>query len=171
MIGRRVQQRIYLEGLMGRRPPLPVRPDALRAVELGVDGVYVSNHGGRQVDGSLAALHALPQVVRAVEGRVPVLMDSGVRTGADAVKALALGARAVGLGRPYVYALALGGEEGVGAFLDHFLAELELTLALSGVGSLEELGPHLLVKEDPPPQGGGEGPKGFAPTPGPPRSP
>lgn len=127
--------------------------DALRAVELGVDGVYVSNHGGRQVDGSLAALHALPQVVQAVEGRVPVLMDSGVRTGADAVKALALGARAVGLGRPYVYALALGGEEGVGAFLDHFLAELELTLALSGVGSLEELGPHFLAKENSPPQG------------------
>lgn len=68
-------------------------------------------------------------------------------------KALALGARAVGLGRPYVYGLALAGEEGVGAFLDHFLAELELTLALSGVGSLEELGPHFLAKENSPPQG------------------
>ena len=82
--------------------------------------------------------------------RAKALVDAG----ADAVKALALGARAVGLGRPYVYALALGGEEGVGAFLDHFLAELELTLALSGVGSLEELGPHFLAKENPPPQGG-----------------
>lgn len=119
--------------------------DAARAVALGVDGIYVSNHGGRQVDGSLPALEALPRVVQAVEGRVPVLMDSGVRTGADAVKALALGAKAVGLGRPYVYGLALRGEEGVEAVLDHFLAEMELTLALSGVGHLEEVGPHLLA--------------------------
>nr|WP_240695287.1 alpha-hydroxy-acid oxidizing protein [Thermus caldilimi] len=74
-----------------------------------------------------------------------MLLDSGVRTGADAVKALALGAKAVGLGRPYVYGLALRGEEGVGAVLDHFLAELELTLALLGVKSLEEVGPHLLA--------------------------
>jgi lactate 2-monooxygenase len=144
--------------------------DAVRAVDLGADGVYVSNHGGRQVDGSLAALEALPAIARAVGDKVPVLMDSGVRTGADAVKALALGARAVGLGRPYAYGLALGGEEGVRAVLAHVLAELELTLALSGVRSLAELGPHLLVRENPPPQEGG-GPKGSAPTPGPPRSP
>jgi lactate 2-monooxygenase len=144
--------------------------DAARAVGLGVDGIYVSNHGGRQVDGSLAALEALPPVVQAVGQRVPVFLDSGVRTGADAVKALALGAQAVGLGRPYAYALALGGEKGVGALLDHFLAELELTLSLSGVGSLEELGPHLLTKENPPPWGGGERPAGSSPT-GPPRSP
>jgi lactate 2-monooxygenase len=144
--------------------------DAVRAVALGADGVYVSNHGGRQVDGSLAALEALPAIARAVGDKVPVLMDSGVRTGADAVKALALGAGAVGLGRPYAYGLALGGEEGVRAVLAHVLAELELTLALSGVRSLEELGPHLLVRENPPPQEGG-GPKGSAPTPGPPRSP
>ena len=117
--------------------------DAERAVELGVDAVYVSNHGGRQVDGAVAALDALPGVVRAVGGRVPVFMDSGVRTGADVAKALALGAKAVGLGRPYVYGL-LWGEEGVGAVLDYVLAELELTLALVGVGRLEELGPHLL---------------------------
>lgn len=149
-----------------------LRPeDAAQGVALGVDGIYVSNHGGRQVDGSLAALHALPQVVQAVGGKVPVLLDSGVRTGADVAKALALGARAVGLGRPYVYGLALAGEEGVGAFLDHALAELELTLALSGVGSLEELGPHFLAKENPRPSWDGEEPKGFAPTPGPPRSP
>ncbi|GGM99165.1 lactate 2-monooxygenase [Thermus composti] len=122
-----------------------LRPeDAARGVALGVDGIYVSNHGGRQVDGSLAALEALPQVVQAVEGKVPVLLDSGVRTGADVAKALALGAKAVGLGRPYVYGLALAGEEGVGAVLDHLLAELELTLALSGVGSLKEVGPGLL---------------------------
>jgi len=132
-----------------------LRPeDAAQGVALGVDGIYVSNHGGRQVDGSLAALEALPQVIQAVEGKVPVLLDSGVRTGADVAKALALGAKAVGLGRPYVYGLALAGEEGVGAVLDHVLAELELTLALSGVGNLEELGPHLLAKENSPPQGG-----------------
>lgn len=119
--------------------------DARKALELGVDGIYVSNHGGRQVDGALAALEALPGVVKAVEGRVPVLMDSGVRTGADAIKALALGARAVGLGRPYVYGLALRGEEGVGAVLDHLLAEMELTLTLSGIGGLEEIGPEVLV--------------------------
>jgi lactate 2-monooxygenase len=118
--------------------------DAAKAVELGVDGVYVSNHGGRQVDGAVAALEALPPVVEAVAGRVPILLDSGVRSGADVVKALALGAKGVGLGRPYVYGLALRGEEGVGAVLDHFLAELELTLALSGVARLEEVGPHLL---------------------------
>ncbi|GAA5334188.1 lactate 2-monooxygenase [Thermus hydrothermalis] len=118
--------------------------DVAQAVALGVDGVYVSNHGGRQVDGSLAALKALPLAVEAAGGKVPVLMDSGVRTGADAVKALALGAQAVGLGRPYVYALALRGEKGVGALLDHFLAELELTLALMGVARLEELGPGWL---------------------------
>lgn len=89
-------------------------------------------------------------VVKAVGGRVPVLLDSGVRSGADVVKALALGAQAVGLGRPYVYGLALRGEEGVGAVLDHFLAELELTLALSGVARLEEVGPHLLFPQGPP---------------------
>ncbi|MEZ0348735.1 MAG: alpha-hydroxy-acid oxidizing protein [Thermus sp.] len=118
--------------------------DVAKAVALGVNGVYVSNHGGRQVDGSIAALKALPLAVEAAEGKVPVLMDSGVRTGADAVKALALGAKAVGLGRPYVYALALKGEEGVGALLDHFLAEVELTLALMGVARLEEVGPAWL---------------------------
>ncbi len=128
---------LFLKGLLHPE-------DAQRAVELGVDGVYVSNHGGRQVDGAVSALEALPGVVRAVGDKALVLMDSGIRTGADIAKALALGARAVGIGRPYVYGLALKGEEGVGAVLDHLLAELELTLALSGVGGLEEVGPHLL---------------------------
>ncbi|WP_273841853.1 alpha-hydroxy-acid oxidizing protein [Rubrobacter calidifluminis] len=121
--------------------------DAARAVELGVDGIVVSNHGGRQVDGAISSLEALPQVARAVGGRVPVLMDGGVRTGADVVKALALGARAVGIGRPYVYGLALAGAEGVGAVIDHMMAELELTLALSGVAGLEEVGPDILLEE------------------------
>jgi lactate 2-monooxygenase len=106
--------------------------DALRAVEAGMDGVIVSNHGGRQVDRAIGALDALPGVVAAVEGRVAVLFDSGVRTGADVALALALGADAVLLGRPYAYGLALGGEDGVRHVLRSVLAELDLTLALAG---------------------------------------
>ena len=86
--------------------------DARRAVEHGIDGIVVSNHGGRQVDGAIATLDALPGVAEAVGGRIPILLDSGVRGGADAFKALALGATAVLIGRPYVYGLALAGEAG-----------------------------------------------------------
>ncbi len=86
--------------------------DARWAVEHGVDGIVVSTHGGRQVDGSIGSLDALPGVVEAVAGRIPVLLDSGVRGGADAFKALALGAAAVLIGRPYVYGLALRGRDG-----------------------------------------------------------
>jgi len=106
--------------------------DALAALEAGMDGVVVSNHGGRQVDRAVASLDALPSVVAAVDGRLPVLFDSGIRTGADAALALALGADAVLLGRPYAYGLALGGEDGVRHVLRSVLAELDLTLALSG---------------------------------------
>jgi len=120
--------------------------DARLAVEHGVDGVVVSNHGGRQVDGALGALDSLPGVVAAVEGEVPVLFDSGVRRGADAVKAIALGADAVMLGRPYAYGLALGGEEGVRAVLKNFLADLDLTLALSGHTSFDDLEASELVE-------------------------
>jgi L-lactate dehydrogenase (cytochrome) len=120
--------------------------DARRAAEAGMDGVVVSNHGGRQVDGAVAALDALPAVVEAVGDRVEVLMDSGIRSGADVVKALALGARAVLLGRPYVYGLGLAGEEGVRHVLRCLLAELELTLALSGATAVADLGPDLLVR-------------------------
>ncbi len=113
--------------------------DALRAVDTGMDGVVVSNHGGRQVDRAIGALDALPGVVAAVEGRAAVLFDSGVRTGADAALALALGADAVLLGRPYAYGLALGGEDGVRHVLRSVLAELDLTLALAGYGDLAAL--------------------------------
>jgi isopentenyl diphosphate isomerase/L-lactate dehydrogenase-like FMN-dependent dehydrogenase len=113
--------------------------DARRALDAGVDGIWVSNHGGRQVDGAVASLEALPGVVEAVDGRVPVLFDSGVRSGANVVTALALGASAVGVGRPWVYGLALAGERGVTAVLEHLLAELDLTMALSGRTSVAEL--------------------------------
>jgi lactate 2-monooxygenase len=113
--------------------------DARRAVDEGMDGVFVSNHGGRQVDGGIAALDALVSVVNAVGSRVPVLMDGGIRGGADAFRALALGARAVGVGRPYAYGLALAGETGVREVISNLMAELELTMALSGCRSLDEI--------------------------------
>lgn len=106
--------------------------DAALAVEHGFDGIVVSNHGGRQVDGAAASLDQLPLCADRVAGRIPVLFDSGVRTGADIVKALALGAQAVCVGRPYVYGLAMDGEAGVRTVLTNLIAELDLTLALSG---------------------------------------
>ena len=118
--------------------------DAARAVSEGFDGIVVSNHGGRQVDGAGGALAALPGVVAAVNGKVPVLFDSGIRCGADIFKALALGARAVCIGRPYVYGLAIGGEAGVATVLEHLIAELDLTMALSGHANLASLGPDAL---------------------------
>jgi lactate 2-monooxygenase len=118
--------------------------DARRALDAGVRGVIVSNHGGRQVDGAIAALDALPEVVAAVAPEVPVLFDSGIRTGADAVKALALGARAVLVARPVMWGLALGGEAGVAHVLRTLLGELDNTLAMSGYRSHRELAPGSL---------------------------
>ena len=113
--------------------------DARRAVDEGVDGIIVSNHGGRQVDGARASLDALPGVADAVNGRIPVLFDSGVRSGADIFKALAIGATAVLLGRPYAYGLALAGETGVREVLENLVAELDLTLGLAGYASVRAL--------------------------------
>jgi len=120
--------------------------DARRAVDAGVDGIVVSNHGGRQVDGAIAALDALPGIVDAAGDRLEVLFDSGVRTGADVLKAVALGAKAVLYGRPWVYGLALGGTDGVRHVLRCLLADLDLGLALSGNSSLAGLGPHTLAE-------------------------
>ncbi|MGW2409552.1 lactate 2-monooxygenase [Streptomyces sp. NPDC001739] len=106
--------------------------DALRAADAGVDGVVVSNHGGRQVAGSVAAADALPGVVEAAGDRLTVLFDSGIRTGDDIVKALALGAESVLVGRPYAYGLGLDGQAGVEHVIRCLLAEFDLTLALSG---------------------------------------
>ena len=122
--------------------------DARRALEAGVDGLIVSNHGGRQVDGAIGALEALPGVCEAVGGDLAVLFDSGIRTGADVFKALALGADAVCLGRPYVWGLALEGQAGVEQVLRSLLAELDLTLALSGYTTLAELDASALRQSD-----------------------
>jgi lactate 2-monooxygenase len=113
--------------------------DARRAVDNGVAGVIVSNHGGRQLDGALPALEALPQVADAVGDRVPVLFDSGIRRGADVFKAVALGARCVLLGRPYAFGLAVSGEQGVRDVLANLIADIDLTLGLSGCASFSEV--------------------------------
>jgi lactate 2-monooxygenase len=118
--------------------------DARRAADAGMEGVIVSNHGGRQVDGAVASLDVLQSVAEAAGDRLDVLFDSGVRTGTDVLKALALGARAVLVGRPYAYGLAHGGEEGVRHVLRCLLADLELTLGLSGYRSPAGLGPQAL---------------------------
>ncbi|KRF10421.1 alpha-hydroxy acid oxidase [Nocardioides sp. Soil796] len=123
---------VYLKGVLEA-------DDAQRAVELGADGVLVSNHGGRQLDGAPAALDALPAVVERVGGRVPVFLDGGVRRGTDVVKALALGATAVGIGRPYVYGLAARGQEGVEHVLEIFRDEIVRTLTLMGVADVASL--------------------------------
>src|SRR5262249_31344083 len=123
-----------------------LHPDDARAgLERGVDGLVVSNHGGRQLDGAIASLDALPGVVEAVAGRAPVLLDSGIRGGADVVKALALGARAGLVGRPYAYGVALAGEAGVREVLQNLGAELDLTLGLAGCASVADVGPELLA--------------------------
>jgi lactate 2-monooxygenase len=120
--------------------------DAAEAIERGMNGVVVSNHGGRQVDGAIASIEALPGVVEAVDGRVPVILDSGVRSGADAFKALALGATAVGVGRPYVYGLALAGEEGVREVIQNFAADFDLTMGLAGCNGIAAITKEALVR-------------------------
>jgi L-lactate dehydrogenase (cytochrome) len=119
--------------------------DARRALDAGVDGIAVSNHGGRQVDGAVATLDALPGIAEAVGGRATVLFDGGIRGGSDMVKALALGADAVLLGRPYIYALGLAGEQGVQHVLRTLLAEYDLTCGLAGYTRPDQLGPDALT--------------------------
>jgi lactate 2-monooxygenase len=117
--------------------------DVRRAKDIGVDGIYCSNHGGRQANGGLPCLDCLPGVLEAADG-MPVLFDSGVRSGADIIKALAMGATAVGIGRPYAYGLALGGVDGVVHVLRSLLAEADLIMAVDGYPSLKDLTPDAL---------------------------
>lgn len=132
---------IILKGILHPR-------DAAHAVEAGVDGLIVSNHGGRQVDGAIATLDALPAIVREVNERIPVLFDGGIRRGADVFKALALGARAVLLGRLYTWGLAVAGEQGVRDAVQNLLADFDLTLALSGYTSCRSLDPTALSSSE-----------------------
>ncbi len=117
--------------------------DVRMAIDRGVDGIYCSNHGGRQANGGLPALDCLPAVVEAAAG-APVVFDSGIRTGADVVKAIALGATAVGIGRPYAYGLAVGGQAGIEHTLRCLLAETDLIMAVDGYASLADLTPEAL---------------------------
>lgn len=139
-------------GFLRERTSLPILlkgilhpDDAIRAIDAGMDGIVVSNHGGRQVDGSIATLEALPGVINAVGGRIPVLMDSGIRGGADIFKALALGASAVLVGRPYVYGLALAGRAGVREVIQNLAADFELTMGLAGCRTIAEIDPDAVV--------------------------
>jgi lactate 2-monooxygenase len=120
--------------------------DALKAIDGGMDGIYVSNHGGRQVDGSISAISALPEIVRVVNGKVPVLLDSGIRGGADAFKALALGARAVCIGRPYAYGLGIAGQQGVNEVLMNFMSDLELKMGLAGCKNISEIDRSMIAR-------------------------
>jgi lactate 2-monooxygenase len=121
--------------------------DARRAVADGIDGLVVSNHGGRQIDGEIATIDALPAVAKAVDRQVPILLDSGVRGGADAFKAVALGASAVLIGRPYAYGLAIAGERGVRDVLQNFLADFDLTMGLAGCASIDEISAESLAAD------------------------
>jgi len=111
-----------------------------------MDGIIVSNHGGRQVDGSISSIEALPAIVSVIKDQIPILLDSGIRGGGDVFKALALGAKAVCIGRPYVYGLAINGQLGVEEVLKNFCADLELTMALSGCASIQEIEASMLRK-------------------------
>jgi 4-hydroxymandelate oxidase len=118
--------------------------DASIALRHGVDAIIVSNHGGRQLDSTPATIDLLPEIIDALGGRIPVLVDGGVRRGSDVVKALALGARAVAIGRPVIWGLAAAGESGVARVLEMLRAELDQTLALCGCGSLADITPDLV---------------------------
>ena len=120
--------------------------DASKALDFGMDGIIISNHGGRQVDGAIATLDALPKIANVVQGKVPILMDSGVRGGADIFKALVLGAKAVCVGRPYVYGLTIAGETGVREVIQNLTADFELTMALAGCKNISEINSDALVR-------------------------
>lgn len=118
--------------------------DARKSIDFGMDGIIISNHGGRQVDGAISTFQALPEVAKAVDRKIPILFDSGVRTGADVFKAIALGATAVCIGRPYVYGLSLAGERGVYQVIRNLQSDFELTMGLAGCTRVAEIESSML---------------------------
>ena len=120
--------------------------DAQLAIEAGIDGIIVSNHGGRQLDGVAGSLDALPAVLEAVKGQIPVLLDSGVYRGIDALKALALGATAVAIGRPYIYGLAYDGQDGVRQIMTNIYEEFKVSMGLAGTKNMQEVRNLTLVR-------------------------
>jgi len=139
LIRKRWKGRFVLKGILSKE-------DALAAREHGVDAIVVSNHGGRQLDGALSPLRVLPEIAEALKGSMPVLMDSGIRRGTDVLKALALGADFVLVGRPFLYAAAVGGEAGVLHAAKILQEELQRDMALLGITSLDQLGPDYVRK-------------------------
>jgi isopentenyl diphosphate isomerase/L-lactate dehydrogenase-like FMN-dependent dehydrogenase len=125
--------------------------DAVLAIDAGADGIMVSNHGGRQLDGALASIDVLPEICKAVAGRVPVLLDSGIRRGSDVLKALALGATAVGIGKPVFFALSVGGQEAVYKMLQLLQTEIEAAMAICGCETVRDIQPELVTRH---PSGG-----------------
>lgn len=138
---RRTNLPILLKGILHAE-------DARLAIDNGIDGIIVSNHGGRQLDGVIGSLDALPAIVETVNGQIPIILDSGVYRGMDALKALALGADAVAIGRPFVYGLALNGQQGVEKVMTNLYDELKVSIALAGVTSVKGLRNITLVKND-----------------------
>jgi lactate 2-monooxygenase len=118
--------------------------DALKAIDYGMDGIWISNHGGRQMDGAVSTASVLPEIVKAANKQSKIIIDSGIRNGSDIFKALALGADAVGIGRPYAYALAIAGEAGVDELIRNYKAEFDLCMALTGCSDLAEINREML---------------------------
>jgi len=128
---------IYLKGILRA-------DDALKATGIGIDGIIVSNHGGRQIDGSISSIEALPEIVNAVKGKLDVWIDSGIRSGSDAYKCLAMGATGVMIGRPHAMALACGGTQGVIDCMTNIISELELNMALSGCHTINDINSSII---------------------------
>lgn len=121
--------------------------DARKALHYGVDGLIVSNHGGRQLDGCISSLEALPPIAEVIQGKIPILLDSGIRRGSDVIKARALGASAVLLGRPFVYGLAVAGEKGVRHVLKDFINDIDISLTLAGLSSMKQIDQSIIRKK------------------------
>jgi lactate 2-monooxygenase len=122
--------------------------DARKALHYGVDGLIVSNHGGRQLDGCISSLEALPPIAEVIQGKMPILLDSGIRRGSDVIKARALGASAVLLGRPFVYGLAVAGEKGVRHVLKDLINDIDISLTLAGLSSMKQVDQSIIRKRN-----------------------